>query len=142
MQLPPRPLTIPLQRSRRLLVLLALAHGATLAVLWPLQSSPLLTASLATAIVVSAALSLHRAWRIPHVTLYLGSRGEIEVESIDGVRKAAMLLPQTTVMPGLIVLLLRVDGRNERLVLPTDATGAEAHRQLRLWLRWRSAACA
>jgi hypothetical protein len=133
------PITISLQRSRRLILLLALAHGGALIVVLLLPSLVLLNAALATAIVVSAGLSLHRAWHIPHVALFLGSRGEIEVESAAGTREMATLQPQTTVMPGLIVLLLRVKGRSEQLVLPTDATGAEAHRQLRLWLRWRSA---
>lgn len=61
----------------------------------------------------------------------------MEVETVAGNRDTATVLLQTTVLPGLIVLLLRLGGRTTALSLPTDAMGTEAHRQLRLWLRWQ-----
>jgi hypothetical protein len=134
------PLTIPLFRSRRLIGLLALVHLAALAALWPLQLSPPVAGALAAAVAASAGLSLRRAWFCRVIALHLGARGELEIEAKVGARETAIVLPQTTVLPGLVVMLLRVGGRSERLVLPTDATGVAAHRQLRLWLRWRSSA--
>jgi hypothetical protein len=132
------PLTIPLYRSWRLISLLALAHGAALAVLWPLALPAVAKFALGIAVSGSAYLFVERTWRHRIRSLRLGARGEIEIGTKVGAGETAIVLPQSTVLPGLIVLLLRVGGRREWLVLPPDATGTAAHRQLRLWLRWQA----
>jgi hypothetical protein len=44
------------------------------------------------------------------------------------------------VLSFLVVLLYRQQGRLRSLTLPGDSLAAEDFRQLRLWLRWQSAA--
>lgn len=85
---------------------------------------------------VSAGLSLQRNRRGRISALRLGLKGELEAVSKVGAHETATVLPSSTVLPGLIVLHLRLAGRNVALVLPADATGAAGHRQLRLWLQW------
>jgi len=75
------------------------------------------------------ALTLHADRR-----LVVGRRGgaseETDVES------------DTTVSPWLVVLRLRSGEGRESLAIPPMATGAEAHRRLRVWLKWRASAAA
>jgi len=114
------------------------AHCFVLLLVWMFTPTPLYGWLLAVAVVVSALSSL---WRYRHpvaTALHLGKAGVIEVETVAGSRDSATILPQTTVLSGLIVLLLRLGGRTAALSLPADATGTEAHRQLRLWLRWQA----
>jgi len=133
------PLTIPLYRSWRLIGLLIGMHGAAFATLWPLALPALVKFAVGIAIIGSAFLFIGRTWRVRICSLRLGARGELEVETKVGAGETAIVLLQTTVLPGLIVLLLRVGGRKAQLVLPADATGSsQAHRQLRLWLRWQA----
>ncbi len=137
----PLPVTIPLRPSRRLALLLALAHLAALAVAWSISLDPPYTTLLAVGIVASALYCLRR-FRHPAVAvLHLGKTGELEIETKVGAREPATVLPQTAVLSGLIVLLLRRGGssRTLALALPTDATGYHAHRLLRLWLKWQTA---
>lgn len=140
------PLAIPLRRSRRLILLLALAHGAALVALLALPWPWPLRAAAGLVVAVAAGIAIRRAWQSPVAALHLGVGGELEVEMKVGAGDtpigAATILPQSTVMPDLVVLLLRVGGRRVCLVLPPDATGTEAHRLLRLWLRWRSSSTA
>jgi hypothetical protein len=73
--------------------------------------------------------------------LHLGTRGELEIETKVGAGETATIAtiePYTTILPGLIVLLLRCQGK--RLVLPllADSVSTDNYRQLRLWLQWRA----
>lgn len=72
------------------------------------------------------------------VALTLCPDGRLKIERRDGTRDEAEVEPATTVFTRLVILRLRVAGRVESLVLPRTATGAEAHRQLRVWLQWRA----
>ncbi|MDP2810349.1 MAG: hypothetical protein Q8O34_09385 [Rhodocyclaceae bacterium] len=131
-------MTIQLRPSRRMALLLALAHVAALAVLWPISLSLPYKGLLAAAIAASALLVSRRTRHSAVSALHLGRAGALEIETKVGARDTATVLPQTTILPGLIVLLLRQGGRTRCLSLPTDATGPDAHRQLRLWLKWRA----
>jgi hypothetical protein len=59
------------------------------------------------------------------------------IDSGGGVMECRVL-PDTTVMPWLVVLRYKAVGKVDSLVLPVDALGTEEHRQLRIWLRWRA----
>jgi toxin CptA len=133
------PVTIALQPSRRLVQLLLFVHCAALVLLWPLSLPLPIRSLLILAVVVSAVLALRRARRPEVTALRLGKGGELEVATSDGVDETARVLPQTTVLPGLIVLLLRQGRRTRALTLPVDAIGAAGHRRLRLWLKWQVA---
>jgi toxin CptA len=134
------PITIPLRRSPRLLWVLGLAHLAAVGLLWPLVIPVAAKVPLAAAILFSAWRSLGRAFRPAYAALHLGKDGTLEVDGGSGARLAAAVLPQTTVLPGLVVLLLRLGRHTVSLALPRDAMAADDHRRLRLWLRWRAAA--
>jgi hypothetical protein len=130
-------MTIPLQPSRRLSLALALAHLVALLVIWSL-SLPLLYKVLLAAGIATSALQAWLRYRHPVVAaLHIGKAGELEIETSVGARDTATVMAQTTVLPGMI-LLLRRGGQTTALPLPTDASGFHAHRQLRLWLKWRA----
>lgn len=132
-------MTITLRPSRRLALAVTLAHGIALAVLSPLLLPLPFKGLLAAAIAVSALLVLRRI-RDPGVSaLHLGKAGDLTVETGVGARATATVLPQTTILPGLVVLLLQRGSRTLALPLPADAIGCDAQRQLRLWLRWLAA---
>ncbi len=134
------PLTLSLRRSRRLTVRLAAAHAMAAAAVLPLSLPWWLKIVLLTAILGSTWRSLIRL-RGPRriCRLTLKDDGQLAFSRADGSAGEARLHPQTTVMAFLCVLLLRVRGRVEALVLLPDALDAEDFRQLRLWLRWRGA---
>jgi hypothetical protein len=69
--------------------------------------------------------------------LTLGADGRLAIERRDGSAAEAAVDPATTVFPWLVVLRCRIDGQRESFVLPPQATGAAAHRRLRVWLDWR-----
>jgi hypothetical protein len=131
-------MTIPLRPSRLLTLVLALAHLAALLVALSMALPSLHMGLLAAGIAASALHTLQRI-RYPAVTaLRIGKAGELEIETKVGASDTATVMAQTAVLPGVIVLLLRRGGRVTALTLPIDATGAQAHRQLRLWLKWQA----
>jgi hypothetical protein len=72
------------------------------------------------------------------VTLGLRSDGLLELARGDGTCLTCQVHPHTAVFPWLIVLLYRTSRGLESLVLSRFSMTAEAHRQLRLWLRWKA----
>lgn len=132
------PVSVLLKTSRLLAALLAFAHAlAAAAVLatglpWPLRAL-LLAASAASLLRI-----LLRLREPPAASLHLGSKGEIEIETKVGARETARILPGSLVLPGLIVLALQWDGRRRTLTILPDAVGRDAHRRLRVWLKWRA----
>lgn len=71
--------------------------------------------------------------------LILHGDGRLEKVGADGTANELVPHPHTTVLPFLVVLLYRQDGRLTALTLLADSLAAEDFRQLRLWLRWRMA---
>jgi len=130
-------LSISLKPSRRLLLVLALAHfvaaGAVLASHIPTWIAALLL------FLIGASLARWR--RPPPVTaLVLRGDGSLETVGADGTASEAAVHSHTLVLAFLVVLLYRQHGRLSALTLFADSLGAEDFRQLRLWLRWRSTA--
>jgi hypothetical protein len=78
----------------------------------------------------------------PLLVLHLGALGELEIETKVGAggtaRQTATIQPHTTLLPGLMILLLQSGGKRFVLTLLPDALGADNNRQLRLWLQWRA----
>lgn len=133
------PVTIPLRPSPALAAAAACAHGAAIAALLPLELPLELRAALIAAILVSAASTVRRALRPKFAALALAANGSAEIVRLDGERETVGIHGQTTVLSTGIVLLMRRQTGIEPLTLLPDATGRQAHRQLRLWLRWRAA---
>ncbi len=68
--------------------------------------------------------------------------GRLGIERRDGARVEADVDAQTTIFTALVVLRFRVAGRSDTLVLPRSALGNDAHRRLRVWLKWRASVSA
>jgi hypothetical protein len=88
-------------------------------------------------------LCLLRLWhsasrRLPR--LLLRHDGKLEIETEAGDAALAEIGRDTVVWACLIVLHLQMkEGQRRTWVLfPDGLVGADAHRQLRLWLRWRN----
>jgi len=86
-------------------------------------------------LVVLIGLSLYRVLTRPQEIsqLSLGAKGELKV----GAGGTAQILPETAVLPGMIVLVLRFEGKRHALVLMRDALNPGEYRRLRVWLNWR-----
>jgi hypothetical protein len=73
----------------------------------------------------------------------LGADGRLPLLRADGSSSACRVDGRaTTVFAWLVILTARHGGQTVALVLPVDALGAEGHRQLRVWLKWRLNAAA
>ena len=135
------PLTLTLHPSRRLAAVLLVAHLwamatlAAIAVPFPLRTISLLL------IAWSAWRSLRGIYGRARMTrLVLKAEGKLEYFRLDGRSGEATAGTNSTVMPQLTVLLLRGTAEGPiSVVLLSDSLGAENFRQLRLWLRWRTA---
>lgn len=136
------PLNIELHRSKRLVFLLLLIHGAAVACCWVLPW-PLAWRSVAVLLVV---LSLVRALRPARVVgLRLPARDRLECRLADGRLVPAQALPESTVHSALVVLRLRLElqgkrGRRCTLVILPDQLDRQRFRRLRVCLRWQAEA--
>lgn len=126
------PITIVIQPSRQLVLLLSVAHALAMAVVlllvlpWPAR----------LALLALPAISLWRVLvrlrRQPLLELYLGAKGELKV----GTGGTATLLPETAVLPGITLLAVRCDGkRHTHVLLPDAFPHPEDCRRLRVWLK-------
>lgn len=134
---PVAPLSISIRPSRRLLLIQSLAHmvagGAVLAAALPSWLAAILLLSIGTSLA-----HLRRA--APAETLVLRGDGRLEKVGADGTATEIIVHPHTLVLSFLVVLLYRQEGRLRAFTLLADSLAAEDFHQLRLWLRWRSAA--
>lgn len=132
------PLTIPLRVSRRLVILLVVAHLLAIVAILSLMLSLPLRLAMIGLVVVSLVYFIDRQRRLSITALHLGALGELEFDSKVGAGETATILPQTTVLSRVIVLHLRKNGQRLTLPLLPDSTGETAYRQLSLWLKWRA----
>ena len=134
------PVSLKLQPSRRLALLLLAVHGGTLGVIASMTLSGWIKLALLLGILWSAwrvLKNLQGRQRI--IRLTLRRDGLLDYSRLNGETGEARIHPHTTVTPQLAVVLLRSAGRIEPLVLLADSLDAEEFRQLRLWLRWQAA---
>jgi toxin CptA len=132
------PARLRLKHSPTLAAALVFAHGALAVILMAVLPLP---AGLASAGLLACVLAFHLLRHVirPSVlALQLGADGKLQIERRGAVWLDAAVLPGVVVFPWLIVLRLRVDGRVCSLAIPFDGVAREAHRDLRLWLRWLS----
>jgi hypothetical protein len=71
-------------------------------------------------------------------SISLRQDGTMEVERADGQIQVERIGNAAVALPWLVVLSCEYEGQQRRLVLPADSLDAEAHRSLRLWLRYRT----
>ena len=134
---PVAPISVSLKPSQRLLGIQSLAHlvaaGAVLAANLPTWLAAVLL------LLVGASLA-HTRRSLRQSSLLLGSDGIIEIVGADGTGSQAVVDRHTVVLSFLVVLLYRQQGRLRSMTLLGDSLPDEDFRQLRLWLRWCSAA--
>ncbi|MBS3916496.1 MAG: hypothetical protein KGZ31_02250 [Sulfuritalea sp.] len=124
-------------------VTLALLHLAALASLVLLPFPVWLRFGLATTIVVSSFISIHRhAMRRAAASirvLVLNDDGTIHGVKNDGGRFDAKVAGQSTVFHWMVVILLELPGsrRFHPLIILPDALPTEDGRILRAWMRWK-----
>ncbi len=122
--------------------LIALAAGATLAVLWATPMALPLAILAGTAIVCAALEAVHRVAlaRGAHGVrvLQVDGDGEVEIEAADGRLREGRLRPGSLVAPWLVIVRWRpANARLDRTVfLIPGMAPAEALRRLRVLLRW------
>ena len=134
---PVAPLSVSLKPSRRLLVIQSAAH--VLAVAAVLASAvPSWLAAVLLLMIGASLARLRRTLPVGHLVLH--GDGRLETVGADGTVSEALVHPHTLVLSFLVVLLYRQQGRANAVTLLGDSLAPEDFRQLRLWLRWRSAA--
>ena len=130
-------LTVPLRRSRRLLVVLCTAHALAGASVMSAVLPGAVAAALLAAVGASLAFALRREWPS---ALVLHGDGTLETVSAAGAPTPARVHPHTVALGGLVVLLYRQEGRIRSVPLLSDCFAtAEDFRELRVWLRHRVA---
>ncbi|MEW6164363.1 MAG: protein YgfX [Pseudomonadota bacterium] len=130
------PVTLALRPSRRLAIVLTVAHAAAGIAIYPLQLPAPLRIVLLALVLVSLFALLRRGLSIH--ALRLGARGELEAFTKVSAGGTATVLPETLVLPGMIVLALRLEDRRQTLVLLPDNMADGEFRRLRVWLGARA----
>lgn len=129
--------------SRCLAAALVVAHVAAAAGVLLSRLPGAFGAALLLALAASLVHALTRyAWRVNAQSLVgfdLSDTLDIQVEERAGGRLAGRVLGSSFVAPGLVVIHFSAEGYRlpRAVVVPADATDAESHRALRVWLRWR-----
>jgi hypothetical protein len=133
------PVTLHFRPSGNLIAALVVAHAVAA---FGLAASAIPFAAKAAgllALVLSLVSCLRRQARPRVVALTLRADGQVEALLPDNETVVLQVDARTTVLPWLVVLLLRGERGMLALALPPDAFTAGEHRQLRLWLRWKAA---
>jgi hypothetical protein len=131
------PLSVSLKPSRRLLLIQTVAHVVAAAAVLAASLPPWLAAVFL--ILIGASLARLRRTSPVEILLLRGD-GRLEKVGVGDTACELIVHPHTLVLSFLVVLLYRQEGRLRALTLLADSLATEDFRQLRLWLRWRSAA--
>ncbi|HEY6897699.1 MAG TPA: protein YgfX [Rhodocyclaceae bacterium] len=126
------PLTVILRPSATLTVVLFSGHALAAAVLLPL-ALPGAAKLLLWVLLLASCIREYRRQR-RYTALRLLADGQALLPADD--ERPWRVDGQSLRLAWLVVLTLRRDKQRVSLALPVDALGAEAHRQLRLWLGW------
>lgn len=131
------PVTLLLQPSRRLALLLLAAHGGTAFAASLISIDLWIKFVFFVVVFLSAVFQLAKLYgrkRVVRLTLY--DDGLLEYLCRDADSAKVKIHPHSTVSSLLAVLLIRRDKRLDALVVVPDSMGREEFRTLRLWLRW------
>lgn len=136
-------LHLTLKPSRRLAILLTVAHAMSLPVLWVLPQSSIYLIAPSLLLAWSCFHSLRKsALLLAHSSvtgLQFDESGVCRFQSRDGDWQEATLLPSSSVFSWLVVLNFNVTPfwKGRRAVILADSTDAESFRKLRVMLRWK-----
>jgi toxin CptA len=120
-----------------------MAHGAAIALLWPLALPGWIKGLLAAALCASLAFHVRRDARLAApqsiVGFEVGEDGSSLLRTRNGNALEARLLPDSFVTPYLCVLGFKPAGRRfaRYVTLLPDSLDADAFRRLRVWLKWK-----
>jgi len=138
----PRLQLLELRPSRRLALMLLVAHLAALLLLAMLPVATWLQISGAALLLCSGFRSItHHALRRSRSSvqaLEFVDRAQLCVRSRDGQWRSGCVLGTSTAGAALVVLNIRFEGRrwSAHVVIPGDSLEPEDFRRLRVWLRW------
>ena len=141
-------LKIAIRPSRRLTLLLSLAHAAALGACLAADMPVALKLFVVLLIGLSCAHALYDAAllrsRKAIVALEIADDGVLTFQMRSGEWRRGILLDSSFVAPYLTVLNLKTDGTRlaRHVVVMADSVAAEEYRRLRVWLRWRKTAAA
>ncbi|GAB2181604.1 hypothetical protein DLREEDagrD3_18270 [Denitratisoma sp. agr-D3] len=135
---PVAPFRFAIRPSASLTAFLFFGHALALAVAVLLPLSALSHAGLAAAVLVSLGWQVRQGRRPVVIGLEIGPGAALSWQGVDGAWQTGSLRGQSLVLPYLVLLRVGAPegGRTVSLVLPPDAVGEDAHRQLRRWLLW------
>ena len=129
------PVSIELRRSFFLFSSLGIMHCVAAAAVFFVPLHWLLRLTWVATILVSAVLALRPTCI---ASLHLKRDGSLYCALQDGRRVAATPLDGSAVLPGLVVLRLRLEDKLATISLPLfpDHMSGEEFRALKVWLRW------
>lgn len=131
------PLRLQLKPSRCYFLFLASGHilaGVAVCLLpWPLFARML--------VVMALGVQMGWLWRtamrqLPALLLRQDGKVEVALNATDAI--LAEVGPDTVVWPWLVVLHLKAPTLKPLMLFPDGLVDSDAHRQLRVWLRWRN----
>ncbi len=141
-------LKIAIRPSRRLMLLLCLAHAAAAGACLAADMPVALKLLMVLLIGLSCGHALYGAALLRNrnaiVALEIGDSGVVTFRTRSGQWRRGTVLGSTFVAPYLTVLNLKVDGRRRayHAVVMADSVAADEYRRLSVWLRWRKTAAA
>lgn len=133
-----------LKPSRRIALVVALAHLLTLSVVWTLPLATWVLGLLSAAVIASAlwqvAIALHRHPRAV-VEVSLDQDHALALRYRDGTRFEGTLSPQSVVLSWLAIVVGERQGVRLQLFKPSvlvsvDGLDAQAFRELRVLMKW------
>lgn len=140
---PTNELSIRLQPSRQLAMLLGLAHCTAAGVFWPLMLP--VTAKIMITLLLAGSLYYYLrryAWLVSPqsiVTLHLTGKNNCKIETYAGESIHTFIDASTFVALYMTVLCLKTAQRNRyhTVVILPDSIETNSFRRLRVWLRWK-----
>jgi len=136
-------LSIQLQPSRQLAILLSLAHCTAAGVFWPLALPAVVKIMITLSLAVSLYYYLRRyAWLVSSqsvMALHLTGRNHCKIITRAGKSIDTVIDASTFAAPYMTVLCLQVKRphRYRTVVILPDSIDANSFRRLRIWLKWK-----
>ncbi|WP_074927008.1 protein YgfX [Nitrosomonas eutropha] len=136
-------LSIQLQPSRQLAMLLSLAHCTAAGVFWPLALPVVVKIMITLLLAGSLYYYLQRYARLAFpqsiMTLHLTGRNHCKIETCAGKSINTVIDASTFVAPYMTVLCLKMEQtyRYRTVVILPDSIDADSFRRLRVWLKWK-----
>lgn len=134
------PLSVKLQPSRKLALLLVVAHAGAILVVGVVELPNWIKLIMLLVIGISLWHGQRRLYGVRRIAaLTLRDKGVVDYLRLNDETGEATVHLQSTVTPLLTVILLKQQESMEALVLLPDSLNQDDYRRLRLWLYWQTA---